>query len=198
MTCEKVRMRDGSSGVVCIRGARARKTPCFVCGALATHECDFPSPKRKSGTCDRPLCDVHAIKQAIEMPPMVDLSASLPSIGSVRSGLVADSIDFCPEHDELARTRATAHKASTPQPCLPGFDVREAGMTSQRSHFHPSVDLVADPRTPIRSVQCFGVIRPCESGAHPDGHCRDVSPLGSLPCDPDEAIRRYEAEKASK
>lgn len=52
MTCERVQI-GGHVGIVCgVRGAR--RCPC---GHLATLECDWKVPGRRSGTCDAPLCE---------------------------------------------------------------------------------------------------------------------------------------------
>lgn len=48
-------MPDGSIGLVRMHG---RVTCCVKCGAIAARECDWKMPKKKSGTCDAPLCVV--------------------------------------------------------------------------------------------------------------------------------------------
>lgn len=52
MACEHVPVPGGGVAIVC--GVRRRKCPC---GRRATRECDWKVPSRKSGTCDKPLCD---------------------------------------------------------------------------------------------------------------------------------------------
>jgi hypothetical protein len=47
---------NGARGFICTRGQRRRK--CSVCKRpTASRECDWKKPKKKSGTCDAPLCD---------------------------------------------------------------------------------------------------------------------------------------------
>lgn len=49
--------------ILCSRGRRSRKT-CSECTRLATKMCDFPIERAgRVRTCDRDLCDVHAISQ---------------------------------------------------------------------------------------------------------------------------------------
>ncbi len=59
-----------SYGFAC--GPRRPRKRC-ACGRWATKECDFPAPHRKSKTCDKPLCDVCAIR-------------------------IAPNVDHCPDH----------------------------------------------------------------------------------------------------
>ncbi len=71
-----VRFPDGTTAHVCIRGNRSRKL-CSApgCTAYADRACDFPVnvPRRKSRTCDAPICNQHAAK-------------------------MGDEIDYCPPH----------------------------------------------------------------------------------------------------
>ena len=53
MTCETVRLGDGTTAIVCSRSKRPR---CVGCGNPASLECDWRVKTRRSGTCDRPLC----------------------------------------------------------------------------------------------------------------------------------------------
>ena len=55
--CEWIRMKDGTTAIVC--GGRHRKHKCRVCGRRATLQCDYPTDKDK--TCDAWLCRVHAV-----------------------------------------------------------------------------------------------------------------------------------------
>lgn len=87
MTCERFVMRDGASGFICSRGSRSR-AKCSIdgCTKPATKLCDFPLKGKKIGkTCDRKLCDAHAVKQPIKT---IDPN---------------ESVDYCPTHAELAR-----------------------------------------------------------------------------------------------
>lgn len=73
MICEPFVTPEGVRGIMCSRGGRRR---CSACKRTwATLECDFPTPARKSGTCDKPLCRRCAISKG-------------------------DNLDFCPHHPE--------------------------------------------------------------------------------------------------
>lgn len=52
MACHFVEV-DGVRAIVCTSG-RAKRCRC---GRVATRECDWKVPSRKSGTCDAPVCD---------------------------------------------------------------------------------------------------------------------------------------------
>ena len=54
MTCESVRLPDGTGATICSRGKRPIK--CRSCGRPGDRLCDWKVPKRKSGTCDDPIC----------------------------------------------------------------------------------------------------------------------------------------------
>lgn len=53
MACESVTLPGGTRAIVC--GPRRKQKRC-ECGAVATLECDWKVPERKSGTCDAPIC----------------------------------------------------------------------------------------------------------------------------------------------
>ena len=74
MTCETIRLSDGTTGIVCTRGRR-RLPKCSVkgCRDEGVYQCDAPAPRKKSGTCDKHLCGEHRV--------------------SVRQG-----VDYCAEH----------------------------------------------------------------------------------------------------
>jgi hypothetical protein len=57
MICETIIAPDGTRMIAC-SGRRRRPRCAFGCGAFATKQCDFP---RGKGTCDRHLCDAHAV-----------------------------------------------------------------------------------------------------------------------------------------
>lgn len=60
MPCEHVTLKDGTRAIVCT-GRRGRRR-CSACrNAWASLECDFPTPSRKTGTCDKPLCSDCAV-----------------------------------------------------------------------------------------------------------------------------------------
>ena len=52
MPCHPFTLPGGGSGILCTRTRRPR----CACGTVATLQCDAPT-KRKSGTCDRNLCE---------------------------------------------------------------------------------------------------------------------------------------------
>lgn len=54
MTCERVPMPGGGVAIVC--GPRRRRRKCRTCGRPADLECDWKVPRKKSGTCDAPIC----------------------------------------------------------------------------------------------------------------------------------------------
>jgi len=53
MPCTVVKF-GSTTGIVCSRGQRTKRCRC---GEIATRECDWRVKDRKSGTCDRPLCE---------------------------------------------------------------------------------------------------------------------------------------------
>lgn len=53
MTCEHIRLADGTGMFVC--GTKARPK-CVKCGKRADRECDWKVAGRRSGTCDKPIC----------------------------------------------------------------------------------------------------------------------------------------------
>jgi hypothetical protein len=57
MPCEQVRFENGVSAIICTKRKRKK---CAFCERWATRLCAFPHSLRKSGTCDKPLCDRHA------------------------------------------------------------------------------------------------------------------------------------------
>lgn len=65
MTCEFVKLADGTTMIVC-NHARRRAKPC-ACGASSVVLCDGPRATG-SGTCDQPLC--HRCR--IHVPPNLD------------------------------------------------------------------------------------------------------------------------------
>lgn len=72
MTCESVTLANGTRAIIC--RSRPRRRKCSCCGTRwAERECDYPDLKRKSGTCDKPLCTKCAVKGG-------------------------DNIDYCPHH----------------------------------------------------------------------------------------------------
>jgi hypothetical protein len=71
MPCIPFQTKDGAMGIMCMRGGRRRCSACK--NAWADLECDYPEPKRKSGTCDKALCTSCRVK-------------------------VGEDLDYCPHH----------------------------------------------------------------------------------------------------
>jgi hypothetical protein len=53
MICQAVTLPDGGLAIVCT-GGRLRRC---ACGETATQLCDWKVKTRRSGTCDKPLCE---------------------------------------------------------------------------------------------------------------------------------------------
>lgn len=51
MTCTRVELPDGFAAIVC-----TGRAPRCKCGRPGTLLCDWRMPKRRSGTCDKPIC----------------------------------------------------------------------------------------------------------------------------------------------
>ncbi len=58
MPCTTVRLPPGEAAIVCTATRRC------ACGARATLLCDWKRPDRRSGTCDRPICQTCATSPA--------------------------------------------------------------------------------------------------------------------------------------
>lgn len=58
MPCRSIPMPGGGAAIVC--GPRPPRTSRCQCGARAELVCDWPSDTRKSGTCDKPICETCA------------------------------------------------------------------------------------------------------------------------------------------
>jgi len=57
MTCEHIRLPDGTGMIVCGSKPWPRsKVRCLNCGSPADLLCDWKVHDRKSGTCDAPIC----------------------------------------------------------------------------------------------------------------------------------------------
>jgi len=64
MTCQRIRMPDGSVAIVCGSFKRDTKV-CPDCGCVADYLCDFEVQVAGTlfgGTCDAPMCRQHATK----------------------------------------------------------------------------------------------------------------------------------------
>lgn len=53
MTCQGVRLPGGGAAIVCDGRRRQR----CECGHPATLLCDWKVPGKRSGTCDKPICE---------------------------------------------------------------------------------------------------------------------------------------------
>lgn len=62
MSCDFIKLRDGSTIIVCSRGRRRKR--CGWCMRYATRLCDGP---KDGGTCDTPLCGRHAHQTGEEL-----------------------------------------------------------------------------------------------------------------------------------
>lgn len=80
MPCVTYRDTKGSALIMCSRSRR--KNPMCTCGKPSTRQCDYPNPRKKSGTCDRNLCEGCAVQVAT----------------SLEVGGYTDSVDHCPTH----------------------------------------------------------------------------------------------------
>ena len=88
MTCERVKIGD-SYAIVCSRGPKRREKCCVDgCKAKVTRYCDWKVPENKSGTCDAPICALHATDPD---PRMADK-------------------DLCPEHAKAWEAWKLEHK----------------------------------------------------------------------------------------
>jgi hypothetical protein len=69
MTCERISFPNPRGegpdveGIICSRGKRWPRCSVPGCDRRAPFLCDFPIPRRKSGTCDAKLCDGHRARQ---------------------------------------------------------------------------------------------------------------------------------------
>jgi hypothetical protein len=60
MACETIKLGDGTTAIMCMRGGRARAS-CRWCSKPSTKLCDYPLRAAKAGkTCDALICDQHA------------------------------------------------------------------------------------------------------------------------------------------
>ena len=62
MACEQVSLPGGGVAIVC--GTRSRQR--CGCGTHATRLCDWKVAGKRSGTCDRPLCERCSTSPAAE------------------------------------------------------------------------------------------------------------------------------------
>jgi hypothetical protein len=84
VTCERIDLGGGAVAIVCHRGKRYPRCSVPGCGRVAPFLCDFPIPRKKSGTCDAKLCEGHRVQQPTATP-------------------TEDSRDFCPPHAKLGQ-----------------------------------------------------------------------------------------------
>lgn len=92
--CERVKFENGGVAMIC--GVRSSRKFC-KCGREAVALCDWKIRKKKSGTCDEPICDLHAKR-------------------------VGRGKHLCPEH----QLRYAAWKARNPDPQMWLFEGKAA------------------------------------------------------------------------
>jgi hypothetical protein len=63
MTCSSIRVPGFGDVVICNRSQRWPTCSVPGCDRRAPRLCDFPIPRRRSGTCDAKLCEAHAAAQ---------------------------------------------------------------------------------------------------------------------------------------
>lgn len=79
MTCDFIRYTDGTKFVMCRRSERTKR--CQFCRGEAQYACDAPRPKKKSGTCDKRMCEACRILVSEDL-----------------SGAIVRTVDHCPDH----------------------------------------------------------------------------------------------------
>lgn len=62
MACEHIKFPDGTTGIIC--GVRRSPVNFCSCGRVAELLCDWKVKRKRSGTCDRPICKQHALEVA--------------------------------------------------------------------------------------------------------------------------------------
>ena len=87
MICQHVSMPGGGSAIACSGGRRQR----CKCGARATLLCDWRVERRKSGTCDAPICTRCATSPAREKDLCPAHAEAFESWKAQRAAAVADS-----------------------------------------------------------------------------------------------------------
>ncbi len=80
MPCDVIERTDGTRVILCSRRRGGRRRRCAFCDAPAQYECDGSKPRKKSGTCDKPLCKNHR-----------------HFVRRVDDGDLIDTVDHCPE-----------------------------------------------------------------------------------------------------
>jgi hypothetical protein len=103
MVCEFVRTPNGTM-IVC--GPR-RPRPRCQCGSVASFQCDWPTPNRKSGTCDKHICtrcarvagaDTHYCPFHRGAPPPVQAKLDLdgpPKSNTLDAAPAREAVDRC-------------------------------------------------------------------------------------------------------
>ena len=84
MACEHL-----NGAIIC--GARTKPKYCVSCGRPANLLCDWKVKAKRSGTCDAPICDKHALR-------------------------VAPDKDLCPEHQKAWEEWKRRHPGFIPLP----------------------------------------------------------------------------------
>lgn len=67
MSCDRLDTGNGVHATICNRGKKRPYCSVPGCDRPAGRQCDFPIPKKKSGTCDANLCQTHAATQGEEL-----------------------------------------------------------------------------------------------------------------------------------
>jgi hypothetical protein len=103
MPCDPIRTSSGVTGIVC--SGRGRKPPvrfCSICNVRrGTLECDGKKPKRKSGTCDRLMCNQCSRRGSDQV---------LVHSSEGRHRDVIDTSDYCPDCWKELERQAKAPK----------------------------------------------------------------------------------------
>jgi hypothetical protein len=93
----EITLPDGKKVGMFIDGWRPAPKPCFYCGRPGVALCDWPDKNHKSGTCDKSLCKIHAMKP-------------IPTFGKPETA----DIDYCPEHYHLYQKDMLEIKKDSP------------------------------------------------------------------------------------
>jgi hypothetical protein len=92
MPCEVIKFPDGGHGIICSRGPRTKPKPCVRCGEPSSQLCDWKVTNRKSGTCDRPLCQRCTFSPAEEKDLCPEHAATWKARGSQPDRLQAEPV----------------------------------------------------------------------------------------------------------
>jgi hypothetical protein len=94
VTCESIRLGDGTVAIMCSRGQRRPRCSVPGCSAPSEFQCDEPVVRRgRPGTCDAHLCAAHRTWVTLPRDAFAELFEE-PAV----------AIDVCPPH-HAARAR---------------------------------------------------------------------------------------------